>query len=365
MTRLTVARRMDIVNAYQRLGTARAAARECGVHPRVAYRWVKRWKTTGNLNDAHRTGRPPLLSEAAADMALDLLVGGGAASANQAAEMLVNKGVVVTKLSKQTVIRGVKKAAERQRRMVRVVRGPPRKMLTQATLQKRMTFCLANKKTNWKQVMFTDRKKFLFKYPGTKVSSTRWEERDHPTHAYSPNHPDVINVYAGITIHGVSRCHVVAGSSKHKTTFTNKKGAMAKNITSQEYATVLKDTLLPEGRRMFGSRGVSMWKLQQDNDPSHKVAAAVLEEWNKERNSSVQLLMDWPPNSPDLNPIENMWAVVQREVDALGCQNFAEFQEAVKKGVQKHGRKMARALVTSMCKRLEDCLEIKGCKTKY
>ena len=30
--------------------------------------------------------------------------------------------------------------------------------------------------------------------------------------------------------------------------------------------------------------------------------------------------MEWPPNSPDLNPIENMWSIIKRKVYANGKQ---------------------------------------------
>lgn len=41
---------------------------------------------------------------------------------------------------------------------------------------------------------------------------------------------------------------------------------------------------------------------------------------------TCEVLGEWPPHSPDLSPIENVWGIVQREVDALGCKNFKEFE---------------------------------------
>lgn len=365
MTRTNHDERWSIIHAFNQLGSVRAAADQVGVSQRTASRWIKRWKSTNSVDDAHRTGRPTLMSEAAADVALQLLTGGDATSADQAAVMLSSQGITSKKISRYTLARGVHKAAKRQGKKVRVVRGAPRKALTQATISKRLAFCQANKRTNWKKILFTDRKKFLFKYPGTKVTNVRWEEHGQPTGVYAPNHPQVLNVYAGISYYGVTKCHVVAGSSKHKTKFTNKKGAMAKNITSQEYEDVLNTTLLHEGSVMFSTHEVGSWMLQQDNDPSHKEAAAVIQKWNNKKKSLVQLLSGWPPNSPDLNPIENLWGVVQRAVDAVGCKTFDEFKHTVLQEVKAHGTRMARALVLSMAKRVDACLEGNGCKTKY
>ena len=100
-----------------------------------------------------------------------------------------------------------------------------------------------------------------------------------------------VNVYAGITMHGVmTACHVVAGTSKHKSTHTNKRGQAARNITSAEYEDVLTSTRLPGGRTLMGKHGVTSWVLQQDNDPTHRVVAHVVKHYNKHHGTGVQVV---------------------------------------------------------------------------
>jgi hypothetical protein len=157
----------------------------------------------------------------------------------------------------------------------------------------------------------------------------------------------------------------VAGTSKQQSKYTNKKGQRSKNITAGEYQDVLKATLLPEGKRIFNAKGVAQWQLQQDNDPSHREGPVIIQEWSSSHSSSITVLGKWPPNSPDLNPIENVWAYVQGKVNSLGCKSFEEFKLAVLDQVKAVPLSMLNNLFNSMPKRMAKVIQLEGDKTKY
>ena len=58
------------------------------------------------------------------------------------------------------------------------------------------------------------------------------------------------------------------------------------------------DNLLPSVKALKMGRG---WFFQHDNDPKHTAKAP--KEWLKKKHIKV---LEWPSQSPDLNPIKNL-----------------------------------------------------------
>ena len=359
-------KRWAIVHAWEKCSNFTTVAKELGHSTNTVKHWVHQYQSHGNVDDVKRSGRRPALDDDGAHASLQLLLSGNHGAASGVARVLHAEGRSAKLLHRSTIIRHAKKVAKSKGKPIRVVRGLPSKDLSNTNKVKRLNFALKNQNRSWANVMVTDRKKFYFYYPGVQVQPMKWIRKGEKWVAPKVNHAQVVNLYAGITKFGVTKAHIVAGTSHHVSRFTNKKGQPSKNITTAEYEHVLQHTFLPEGNRLFGGVGVSNWVLQQDNDPTHKKAAIkVLSAHKGKLSTSISLLEDWPPNSPDLSPIENLWGHLQGKVNARGCKTFMEYQQAVLDEPSVVPKSMLAHLFASLPKRMDACIKAKGGKTTY
>jgi transposase len=113
---------------------------------------------------------------------------------------------------------------------------------------------------------------------------------------------------------------------------------------------------IPEVNRMLGGR----WRLQQDNDPKHTSRLAT--EFVKE---NIPMVMDWPSNSPDLNPIENLWGIVKNNVERRMPKNLGELESFMVEEWNRIPESMLINLVGSMKRRCELIIEKNGERISY
>jgi transposase len=97
-----------------------------------------------------------------------------------------------------------------------------------------------------------------------------------------------------------------------------------------------------------------------DNDPKH--TSGLVQNWLF--NQGIQLI-DAPPYSGDLNPMENLWADLNRRVESRFAHTIEELKQVIVEEWNNTSVLMLSKLVASMPKRCKAIVDNQGHKTKY
>jgi len=132
------------------------------------------------------------------------------------------------------------------------------------------------------------------------------------------------------------------------------------NINAKKYVELLKSTLVPYIRRME-SQGIDLW-LMQDNASVH--TAKLTRDFLDEKTIDF---IDWPAQSPDLNPIENAWYVVKSRLKHYNSipRNREELIQRVKKIWREMPLQFCVNYSRSVSKRLSEVIKKKGKQINY
>ena len=75
--------------------------------------------------------------------------------------------------------------------------------------------------------------------------------------------------------------------------------------------------------------------------------------------------MEWPSQSPDLNPIENLWSILDDTLKDRRPANEEELFEVLSEGWKSIETDLLHILAHSMTRRCQAVIDAKGFATKY
>jgi transposase len=124
-------------------------------------------------------------------------------------------------------------------------------------------------------------------------------------------------------------------------------------IDSQKYIENLQKLRFIE--QLDEKYGKGNWIFQQDGAPCHTSRAS--REWIQER---CVLLQPWPANSPDLSPIELLWAILKRTIWHMSPKTISDLERVLRDSWSSISQSTIDKLCIRFKDRLQLCQQVKG-----
>ena len=318
----------------------RQVAAKIGVSKGAVQRTLERFRKTGSYSSRPKSGRPRSTTKQEDQFIKLMSLRNRRATAgdiqwaiNSTRERPISKATVRRRLT-ASGLRG------------RVARSKP--FLRPVNKRKRYLWAKKHKNytvENWKKLLFTDESQFEIHGNNRRVYVRRRHgERflNQCLKSTIKHGGGSIQVWGCFSFNGVGSLYRIKGILEKK-----------------QYHSILQRHAIPSGKRLCG-RGFT---LVQDSDPKHSSNFCKKYLQNKERQGELKL-MDFPPQSPDVNPIEHLWEHLKREKVKHAVTSKDNLWEILSDCWSNIKAPVLQALVKSMPKRVNAVLKARGGHTK-
>ena len=302
----------------------RAIAKELQYSKDTVQTWIHRYQKTADIQDEEGRGRKRKTSERED---LDIITMAKKYRTSSSAEISISMSRQKIDISSRTVRRRLNEEG------LYKLKPLAKPLLSDTHRDNRLKWAKANKKTNWSKIIFTDETTISQFNKPKKV----WRQRGEIIKAPTVKHSAKVHVYGCFSEEGFGNIYC----------FTN-------NLNAELLCTIYKTTLLSSARKLFG-RDNHSWRLQEDNDPKHTSEKA--ERWRNEHDINR---ISWPSQSPDLNPMENVWAVLKANVSNHKPTSTKDLIRIIRKEWKALDKVFAENLVGSMKNRISLLLSNNG-----
>lgn len=291
--------------------------------------WLKQYKQHGNIDDRVGRGLDRCTSKKQDKLICSLFLKNPTLSLKQAQQKLIAKGV---KVSINTIRHRLGELDIKNR----TTNAKP--LLTEKHVQKRLSWANENLNRDWSNVIFTDESSFVVYNYWKKA----WTEKGERLIQRTVKHPAKVHVYGCFSAKGFGSLFV----------FTE-------NLNAERMVKLYQKCLLPSAKSLYGQRNQN-WILQEDNDPEHR--SRLCSQWKEENGIAT---MDWPSQSPDANPIENVWSLMKAKLRGKKITTTKSLTRALKRIWSGLNMEYAKNLSESCVRRCQAIIDNNGDWTPY
>ena len=218
--------------------------------------------------------------------------------------------------------------------------------LNKSQIKKRIEFCQQYKDMDdefWKNVFFSDESYFEINLDSV-MNRVRRFSFQNPLESRlikkTVKYPLKVMIWGCFSYHGLGRIKVCEGT-----------------MNREKYLETLEEKLLPSIHDFMTSNAIHL----DDSAPPHR--GNTINEWH-ERNNIQKI--KWPGNSPDLNPIENLWAIMKSKLRRRIITNKRRLiEEIINIWRNEIDHEVIKRLALSMKQRINNVLKNKGNSSNY
>lgn len=296
------------------------------------YLWIRRWDNEGNVDEIKKTGRPRRTSRT---QDVNII-----RQFRETPFLQTRNVAIANNISLTTVRRRLHEAGIHCRK-------PARKLkLTARHKLQRLQFAERYLNFDFSNVIFADEKTFKSSQHGRitlwRINNTRYQE-EHLIENRSSGRISV-GLWGWMNKSGPGELIEIGG-----------------RLNAEGYKDILQDVLLPTAQIVLPD--MAPLHFIHDNCSIHM--ARVCRAWFRD-NADHIVEIPFPPKSPDLNPIENLWGLMVQAWDESTPRTRENLlNHAIEIWEDFRGRDTCANMVNSMRERLQNVIDANGGHTRF